>query len=71
MATGGAKQRLKPGLRGFGVPALAGRAAALSSALKFIQFILFASAPPPEDGTPNLHHLLNLGLAGYYALELS
>jgi hypothetical protein len=34
----------------------------MSSALKFFQVILFASAPPPEGGTPNLQPLLNLGL---------
>src|SRR2546422_11547494 len=62
MAAGGTKNRLKPGLRRFGVPALAGGAAALSSALKFFEVILFASAPPPEGGTPNLQPLLNLGL---------
>jgi len=54
MAVGGPKNGLKPGLRGFGVPALAGGAVAPSSALKFFDVILFASAPPPEGGTPNL-----------------
>jgi hypothetical protein len=49
---------LKPGFRGFGVPALAGGAVARSSALRFFEVILFASAPLPEGGTPNLHLLL-------------
>src|SRR6188508_2946175 len=62
MAAGRTKNWLKPGLRGFGVPALAGGAVALSRALKFFEVILFASAPPPEGGTPNLYPLLNLGL---------
>ena len=62
MAEGGTKNRLKPGLWGFGDPALAGGAVARSSVLKFFEVILFASAPPPEGGTPNLHPLLNLGL---------
>ena len=53
------KSRLKPGLRGFGVPALAGGAVARSSALKFFKVFPFASAPPPEGGTPNQHPLLN------------
>jgi hypothetical protein len=56
------KNWLKPGLRGFGVPALAGGAVAQSSALKFFEVIVFASAAPPEGGTPNLHPLLKLGL---------
>ena len=51
---GGARNWLKPELGGFGVPALAGGAVARSSALKFFEVILFASAPPPEGGTPNL-----------------
>jgi hypothetical protein len=49
---------LKPGLKGFGVPALAGGAVARSSALRFFEVFLFASAPPPEGRTPNLHLLL-------------
>ena len=59
MAAGGTKNRLKPELRGFGVPALAGGPVALASALKFFEVILFASTPPPEGGTPNLHPLVN------------
>ena len=62
MAAGGTKNRLMPGLRGFGVPALAGGAVARSRALRPFEVILFASAPPPEGGTPNLRHLLKLGL---------
>src|SRR5438552_11517996 len=62
MAAGGTKNRLKRGLPGFGVLALAGGTGALSSALKLFEVILFAIAPPPEGGTPNLHPLLNLGL---------
>jgi hypothetical protein len=62
MAAGGTKNGLKPEFPGFGVPALAGGAVARSNALKFFEVILFASAPPPEGGTPNLHPLLNLGL---------
>ena len=61
-AAGGTKNWLKPGLKGFGVPALAGGAVARSSALIFFEVILFASAPPPEGGTPNLAPVLNLGL---------
>jgi hypothetical protein len=34
----------------------------MSSALKFFEVIMFASALRPEGGTPNLHPLLNLGL---------
>jgi hypothetical protein len=34
----------------------------MSSALKFFEVIMLASALPPEGGTPNLHPLLNLGL---------
>jgi hypothetical protein len=52
----------KPELRGFGVPALAGAAVALSSALKSFEVILFANAAPPEGETPNLHPLVELGL---------
>jgi hypothetical protein len=57
MAEGGIKNRVKPELRVFGVPALAGGAVARSSALKFFEVFLFASAPPPEGGTPNLDPL--------------
>ena len=62
MAANRTKHGLKPRLRGFGVPALAGGAVARSSAWKFFEVILFVSAPPLEGGTPNLHPLLNLGL---------
>jgi hypothetical protein len=55
MAEGGTKNRLKPGLQAFRVPALAGGAVARASVLKFFEVILFASTPPPEGGTPNLH----------------
>jgi len=62
MAEGGTKNRLKPSLQWFGVPALAGGAVAAATALKFLEVILVASAPPPEGGNPNLHPLLGLGL---------
>src|SRR4026207_1801920 len=48
MAAGGTKNRLKPGLRGFGVPALAGGGVARSGAVKFFLVILFVCAPPPQ-----------------------
>ena len=54
MAAGGTRNRLKPELRGFGVPALARGAVARFRALKFLAVILLAS---PEGGTPNLDPL--------------
>ena len=54
MCSSSCKNRLRPGLPGFGVPALAGGAIALSSALKFFEAIIFASARRLKAGTPNL-----------------